>query len=343
MSGTGIVRAEIFLEHDPGPWHVETPARLKAIYGLLDRGDLGDLSVVTPRPATREEITLIHRPSHFDLIAGTAGQAQGYLDADTQTSARSFEAALEAAGGLIRLVEAVLDGELENGFALVRPPGHHAEANRAMGFCLFNNVAVAAAWAIKERGLTRIMIVDWDLHHGNGTQHSFYSDPRVLYLSTHQYPFYPGSGSLSEVGEGPGRGFTLNVPLSPGHGDQEYVAIFQKVLFPATRAFRPELILVSAGFDIYYGDPLGAMNVSPEGFAALTRLLKTAAEELCAGRLVFTLEGGYHVEGQAEGVGRVLEVLSEAGPAGRDLAQSDPPEPAIISRVRQAQAEFWAL
>ena len=343
MNSTGIVRDDIFLEHDPGPWHVESPKRLQAIYDLLDSDPIPGLEVLSPRPASQEEITLVHRPEHFELIARTAGHDQGWLDADTQTSARSYEAALAAAGGLIDLVERILNGELNNGFALVRPPGHHAEANRAMGFCLFNNVAVAAAWALNQKGLSRVMIVDWDLHHGNGTQHSFYFDPRVLYVSTHQYPFYPGTGNLNEVGDDDGRGFTVNVPLNHGHGDEDYVAIFQKVVQPLARSYKPELMLVSAGFDIFHGDPLGGMGVSPDGFASMALLLKEAAEEVCQGRLAFTLEGGYHVEGQALSISRVLEALAEAGPTGWELAASNPPEPAVIDRVRKAQAPYWKL
>lgn len=237
----------------------------------------------------------------------------------------------------------VLDGELDNGFALVRPPGHHAEANQAMGFCLFNNIALAAAWALKRKGLSRVMVVDWDLHHGNGTQHSFRSDARVLYFSTHQYPFYPGSGALDEVGDGEGRGFTVNVPLNPGHGDEEYVAIFQNLVQPLARAYKPELILVSAGFDIYRQDPLGGMTVTTDGFAALARLLKEAAEEVCGGRLVITLEGGYDVEGQARGVGKIIDMLLGVGSAGEKLARTKAPEPPIIAQVRRAQAGLWDL
>jgi len=343
MSGTGIVRDDLFIEHDPGEWHPESPERLRAIYRVLDSREWPGLTTLARRPAGKEEITLVHRPEYFERIARTAGQAHGFLDADTQTSAKSFEAALAAAGGLIDLTGRVLDGELDNGFALVRPPGHHAEANQAMGFCLFNNIALAAAWALKRKGLSRVMVVDWDLHHGNGTQHSFRSDARVLYFSTHQYPFYPGSGALDEVGDGEGRGFTVNVPLNPGHGDEEYVAIFQNLVQPLARAYKPELILVSAGFDIYRQDPLGGMTVTTDGFAALARLLKEAAEEVCGGRLVITLEGGYDVEGQARGVGKIIDMLLGVGSAGEKLARTKAPEPPIIAQVRRAQAGLWDL
>ncbi|MBU2552059.1 MAG: histone deacetylase [Proteobacteria bacterium] len=343
MSGTGIVRDDLFIAHDPGQWHPESPERLRVAYKMLDSGRWPGLVVLPRRSATRDEISLVHRPEHYDLIARTDGRAEGYLDPDTRTSPLSFQAALAAAGGMISLVEKVLDGELDNGFALVRPPGHHAEANRAMGFCLFNNVAVGAAWAIAERGLSRVMIVDWDLHHGNGTQHSFYDVARVLYCSTHQYPYYPGTGALEDVGRGEGRGHTVNVPLGAGHGDSDYVEIFRKLFLPLARNYRPELILVSAGFDIYRSDPLGGMNVTAEGFAAMTRLLKQMAEEVCHGRLAITLEGGYHIDGQAKSIGRVLDVLMGDDSAGRELAEAEASEPRIVSQVRKVQGPFWMI
>ncbi|MEW5724608.1 MAG: histone deacetylase [Thermodesulfobacteriota bacterium] len=343
MGGTGVVRDELFIQHDPGPWHPEKPDRLRAIYRVLDERNWPGLVTLERREAAKDEITLIHQPRYYQAIANTDGRDSSRLDPDTSTSPLSFKAALAAAGGLISLAGKVLDGELDNGFALVRPPGHHAEADRAMGFCLFNNVAVAAGWALRNKGLSRVMIVDWDLHHGNGTQHSFYETDQVLYLSTHQYPYYPGTGGLQEVGRGRGEGFTVNVPLYGGHGDREYVSIFQKIVAPVARAYRPELILVSAGFDIIAGDPLGAMRVTPEGFAALARLLKETAEEVCGGRLAFTLEGGYDIEGQAAGVGQVLDVLTGSDFAGRELAGVEQPEPEIIAYVRQAQARYWDL
>ncbi|MEW6263736.1 MAG: histone deacetylase [Thermodesulfobacteriota bacterium] len=342
MAGTGIVRDDLFLEHDPGAWHPESPERLRVIYGLLEARSW-PVTVLPRRPAVKKEITLIHRPEYYELVARTDGKPHGFFDADTSTSARSFQAALAAAGGLIALTGKVMDGELANGFALVRPPGHHAEADRAMGFCLFNNVAIAAAWAIQNKGLSRVMIMDWDLHHGNGTQHSFYTDPRVLYISTHQYPHYPGTGALGETGRGPGLGYTINIPLSWGHGDEEYVAIFQKIVAPVARAFRPELILVSAGFDINHRDPLGDMKVTREGFAGMARVLKDVAQEVCGGRLVFTLEGGYHLEGQANGVAKVLDVLTDTDAAGEALARREQPEPEIVGQVRHIQASYWRI
>jgi acetoin utilization deacetylase AcuC-like enzyme len=340
MGQTAIVRDDLFVQHDPGSWHPESPARLQAVYRLLDSRSFPGVVVLDRREALRDEICLVHRTEHFDQVAETEGRAHAF-DADTHTSPASYRAALAACGGLLHLTEKVCAREVDNGFALVRPPGHHAERERAMGFCLFNNVAVAAAWALETKKASRVLIVDWDLHHGNGTQHSFYEDPRVLYFSTHQYPFYPGTGALGECGKGQGLGYNINVPLSWGHGDAEYMGIFKHVLVPVARAFRPDLILVSAGFDIYKGDPLGDMQVTTDGFAALTRVLDALAGELCGGKLVITLEGGYHVDGQAEAVGKILDVLTGVGEAGRDLSLQRPPEPAIVGQVRKIQSEYW--
>ena len=311
MNKTGIVKDGIYLEHDMGAYHPESPKRLEAIYAMLEDPDMkGNLKEVPARLARREELLLVHSPEYVESLAATEGKANTYLDPDTQTSARSYEAALLAAGGLCEAISMVHRGDLNNAFALVRPPGHHAEKSRAMGFCLINNVAVGARYAQEYLNLDRILIVDWDLHHGNGTQHSFEEDPSILYFSTHQYPYYPGSGALQETGRGKGEGFTVNVPLSVGCGDGEYAGFFEKILRPVALEFKPEIILVSAGFDIYQEDPLGGMDVSPEGFAGLTRSLMDMADSCCGGKLVITLEGGYHIEGQRDSVKRVLKELA---------------------------------
>lgn len=337
---TGIVRDNLFIDHDPGSWHPESPQRLISIYGRLDEGRW-PLTTLERRNATKDEISLVHRPEHFDHIAKTDGRPTTQLDADTATSAMSFKAALAAAGGLINLVDKVVDGDLDNGFAFVRPPGHHAESYRAMGFCLFNNVAVAAAWALRHKDLSRVMIVDWDLHHGNGTQHSFYADPRVLYFSTHQYPHYPGTGAMGETGRDAGLGYTINVPLAWGHGDEEFTSIFKRIVRPVAQQYKPQLMLVSAGFDINHRDPLGDMQVTQEGFGAMARVLKDTADEVCGGRLVFTLEGGYNLQGQTNGVSRVLDVLTGLDDTGRALADKDIPEPPIVQTVRGLHANYW--
>lgn len=309
MRQTAIFRDPLFLNHDPGIDHVESPERLKGIYNLLD-DDLLSHRFLQPEftPAPLELISLNHSKALIERVSETAGKIFDSLDPDTKTSPDSYAAACLAVGALVKGVDLLLAGTIDNGFALVRPPGHHAERNTSMGFCLFNNVAIAAHYAIQILGLERVMIVDWDLHHGNGTQHSFYDTDKVLYLSTHQYPYYPGTGSLGETGVGKGEGFTVNIPLPGYQGDGDYAAIFNEIVLPVGREYNPQLILVSAGFDIYRGDPLGSMEVTAQGFAYLTRSLVLLAEEVCQGRLLVTLEGGYNLEGQRDGI---LAVLGE--------------------------------
>lgn len=310
MRRTAVYRDDLFLEHQPGFDHVESPDRLMVVYDELDRPGIGT-NLVYPRfsPASPEIIGLNHSPALIKRLAETAGRSHDFLDADTQTSARSYEAACLAAGALIDGMQRIVAGEVDNAFCLVRPPGHHAERNRAMGFCLFNNVAIAAAWALATQGMERILILDWDIHHGNGTQNSFYKSNKVLYFSTHQFPFYPGTGALNESGEEEGEGFTLNVPLPGGQGDQDFRDIFNALLVPVTRQYQPEFILVSCGFDIYGGDPLGTMRVTPAGFAGMTRIVQQLAAEVCQGRLLVTLEGGYNLNGMRDGSLAVLTAL----------------------------------
>lgn len=311
MNKTGIVKDERYMDHQMGAHHPESPKRLEAIYAMLEEPDMkGHFFDVPVRPAERDELLLVHSADYVDRLAATAGKAYTYLDPDTQTSAGSYEAALLAAGGLCQAISMVNSGELDNAFALVRPPGHHAEKSRAMGFCLFNNVALGAVYARTDLKLDRLLIVDWDLHHGNGTQHSFEEDPSILYFSTHQYPYYPGTGAFDETGRGSGEGFTINVPLSVGCGDGEYLGIFEGILRPLALEFKPQMILVSAGFDIHEGDPLGGMQVTPNGFAGLTRSIMEMADACCGGKVVMTLEGGYNVYGQSDSVKEVLKELS---------------------------------
>ncbi|MDY6878641.1 MAG: histone deacetylase [Desulfatiglans sp.] len=345
MGITGIVRDNRYIDHRPGDYHPESPRRLEVIYAMLDEPEMsGHFSEIAVRKATKGELLRIHSSDYIDAVAETEGKPYVSLDADTTTSSGSYNAALLAAGGLCQAIDKVILGELRNALALVRPPGHHAERNRGMGFCLFNNVAVAARYAQDAHGLKRILIVDWDLHHGNGTQHSFEADPSILYFSTHQYPHYPGTGAFHETGKDLGTGFTVNVPLSSGYGDGEYVAIFENILKPIARQFEPELILVSTGFDIYQDDPLGGMLVTPSGFACLTRSIMDMADACCEGRAVFTLEGGYNLTGLRDSVKAVLKELSgmSKSDCGNMTSRADHQNlDYILKQVRTFHGKFW--
>ena len=338
MNKTGIVTDPLFIKHNPGSFHPEKPERLKEIYAILDGTGLRDkLHAVEPRPASEEEITRIHRKEYYEKIADADGESVA-LDMDTHTSPDSFRAALAAAGGLLELTKEVAEGNLDNGFALVRPPGHHAEYSSAKGFCLFNNVAIAAEYALHRLGASRVAVVDWDLHHGNGTQHSFEDRADVLYISTHQYPFYPGTGGLRETGKGEGEGYTVNVPLSSGMGDLEYRAIFRDVVLPVLRQYKPDLVLVSAGFDTLATDPLGGMKMSTEGHAVLTSMLM----EIGRGPIV-TLEGGYDVHAQAEAVENCLRcMLGEWEPEEAAAGNTDRGKAAdAIGAVHEELGRYW--
>ena len=264
------------------------------------------------RPASMEELEMIHAPEYISYVKGKVEKGGGWLDPDTVVSPKSYEAASYAVGGGLAAVEAVVKGEVDNAFALVRPPGHHAIHDRAMGFCIFNNVAIAAKFALGRFNLKRILIADFDVHHGNGTQDAFYADPAVLYFSTHQYPFYPGTGWLNETGTGKAEGTTVNFPMVAGWGDEEYLRAFNEVLVPVARRFQPQLILVSAGFDAHWADHLAMMRASITGIARITKVLKELAAELCQGRLVFTLEGGYNLRVVAFSLKAIFDVFCGA-------------------------------
>jgi acetoin utilization deacetylase AcuC-like enzyme len=306
---TGIVTDDSYLEHDVGAGHPERPERLRAIGRLLQSEPSPDWIRVPARDATDEELARIHAPDHVERVAATAHLARFAFDADTPACARTYAAARRAAGGVLSVVDAVMARRVSNGFALVRPPGHHAERDRAMGFCFFNNVALAAAHLRAAHGLKRVLIVDWDVHHGNGTQHSFYRDPSVLFVSSHQYPFYPGTGAAREVGAGEGEGFTLNLPFPAGYGDAQYVRAFLDVVEPVARAFAPEFILISAGFDAHRRDPLAGMEMTENGFAMLARVLLRTAREVSDDRVVGVLEGGYDLEALTRSIGAVLSEM----------------------------------
>lgn len=306
---TALIYHPAYLEHDTGT-HPENADRLRETMGLLRKtGLLDKLLLLEPQPATEAILASVHTDAHIQAIRRLGARGGGWIDGDTVMSAGSLQAALLAAGGAVQAVNAVVSGQAQAAFALVRPPGHHATSDRAMGFCLFNNVAVAAAHAIHQHGMERVLIVDFDVHHGNGTQDIFYQEPRVLYFSTHQYPFYPGSGLVGEKGQGPGKGFTVNVPLPAWCGDEEYLRVFREALEPLAKRFKPLMILVSAGFDLHWSDPIGQMQVSVEGFGRFGEALKALAAECCQGRLVYTLEGGYNLQALSNGVRAILEGL----------------------------------
>lgn len=312
------------------PTHVERQERLQAIEKALKASELHDTLLSLPaRAATDQELATVHNPAYLDTVKRMSEQGGGDMDADTYTTAESWEAAVWAAGGALRMVEAIIQGECHNGFALVRPPGHHATSNRAMGFCLINNIAVAARHAITTLGLQRIAIVDYDVHHGNGTQDIFYNDPNILYCSSHASPFYPGTGLLHEMGTGAGQGATFNMPLPPGVGDKGHVRIFEQALVPALRTWKPDMILVSAGYDAHWSDPIGPMVMSVTGYARLTQILYDLAGELCNGKIAFMLEGGYNLDALGACVVAALHIMTGTQFDNDPIGVITAPEPEI--------------
>ena len=308
---TGFLWDPGYLKHDTGPNHPENPRRLESILAKVEaEGLLPRLHRIDPRPAEERWLTAIHRPDYLARLERLCREGPGFADsADTPVSPQSYDVAVLAAGGVLAAVDAVIEGKVANAFCAVRPPGHHALPDRAMGFCLLNNAAIAARYVQQRHKLPKVLVVDWDVHHGNGTQDVFYEDPTVFYFSVHQYPFYPGSGAATETGGGAGAGTTLNVPLPAGSGDREYLDAFDEKLLPAAIEFDPDFILVSAGFDAHEDDLLGRMKVTANGFAAMTRRVVDLADRTAGGRLVSVLEGGYGLDGLAECVAAHLRAL----------------------------------
>lgn len=309
---TCLVYGDVFLRHDTGPFHPESPARLESVMKGLARGGLSDrLLHVRPEPAPLPRLEKVHSGRYIrEAREISASGAAELHTTDNPVSPGTFEAALNASGAVLKAVDAVMGAAAENAFCAVRPPGHHALFDRAMGFCFFNNIAVGARYIQEACGLPKIAIIDWDAHHGNGTQDAFYRDPDVLYASIHQHPLFPGTGSEDEKGADEGLGFNLNFPVAPGSGDGEYAGLLEREIIPALEDFSPDFVLVSAGFDAHKDDPVGGLNVSTEGFARLTALVKSAASRLCAGRLVSVLEGGYCLGALSDSVRAHLEVMS---------------------------------
>jgi acetoin utilization deacetylase AcuC-like enzyme len=334
MTRTAVIYHPIYLRHETDG-HPERKERLTAILERIRTEDL-KVEFVTPAPATLDQVATIHGRRYIDQVRAICEHGGGHLDIDTVLSRDSYDAALMAAGGAIAAVDAVMDG-FESAFALVRPPGHHAMPNRGMGFCVFNNVAIAAKHA-QARGLKKVLIVDWDVHHGNGTNAIFYSDSSVVYFSTHQFPHYPGTGRANEVGEGGAEGTKVNVPLPSGTGDEGYLAAFREILRPIALEFRPEIILVSAGQDPHKDDPLGGMSLTSRGFGAIAGVVKEIADVCCSGRLAASLEGGYNLEAQAEAVVAELRAFQGDVP---EIRGTDPSVAARIEEVKRIQSPYW--
>lgn len=334
---TAIVTNPYHREHDE-PSHVEQAERLLAILAAIDAAGLrAELTELPPRLATEEELRTTHQPRMIEFVRRASAGGGGWIDRDTYTTEGTWTAALASAGGAIQAVEAVIRGQVSNAFALVRPPGHHATDVRPMGFCLFNNIAVAARYAINQLGLERVAIVDYDVHHGNGTQDIFYYDKKVLFCSSHGSPLYPGTGSEWEIGTAVGSGTTLNAPLPFGTGDAGFRQLYTKAILPAVRRFQPQLILVSAGYDGHWADPLGPLALSVHGYAWMTRQLRELAGEICDGRIVCVLEGGYDLDALSSCVVASLRVLLGQEPGPDPLGPHEAQEPdlsALIARLK---------
>jgi len=339
-----IVTSGEFALHQTPPGHAECPERGDTMQAVADLWRERGAVVVEPAPATAGQLGRVHTAEHLAAMAATAGRAV-MLDPDTFTSPRTWEIARLAAGAAVAGVDAVLDGRATTAAALVRPPGHHAEPARAMGFCLLNNVAVAAAHAL-ERGVPRVAIVDFDVHHGNGTQEAFKADPRVLFVSTHQWPYYPGSGAADDAGVGDGEGFTVNVPIEAGATDADYDEVFRGLLMPLVAQFDPGIVLVSAGYDAHDLDPLGGMCMTAAGYANLMRQLTAAAAQCAGRRVVMVTEGGYHLPSLAASLNASLAVMAGEPAAGRE---DRPPAAggsrergvAAAARARRIQSRYW--
>ncbi|PKM43577.1 MAG: histone deacetylase [Firmicutes bacterium HGW-Firmicutes-8] len=348
MRKMGLVYDQIFLEHNTGS-HPENAMRLKYILEALEDYQIRDkMTDIVPDEASLKQLSRFHPLRYIERVASFADRGGGYLDPDTVVSAKSYQAAVKAAGGVINAIDQVIAGDVESAFAFVRPPGHHALADRSMGFCLFNNVVIGAMHAKAERGLERILIVDWDVHHGNGTSDAFYNDPAVLYFSTHQQGNFPGTGRVSEVGGGAGEGFTINVPLTKGTGDTGFYYVFTQLLEPVARQYKPQLIIISAGFDAHHSDPLAGLALTCSGYAKMAEIVKNIAGDVCDGRVVLALEGGYNLGSIGHAAAAVINVFGEYGAVidepGRPPADFTQPTMRMpIDAAIETQKKYWKL
>ena len=344
MARSAVVVDPEYLKHEPGEFHPERPERIRALLDLAEKLDKDRFQVLPPRAATRSDIESCHGADYVKLVEATSKRNRYALDGDTITCRDSFAVGLLAVGGFLRLIDSIAAGESSNGFALVRPPGHHALRNRAMGFCLFNTITIGAQHLKNVHNAERILIMDWDVHHGNGTQDFFYEDPSVLFVSTHQFPYYPGTGAIDEVGVNAAEGYTINIPLPAGCGDAEYMRVFHDVVLPAAAKFEPQWILVSAGFDPHRRDPLGGMEVTEAGFAGMARLLVQLADRYAEGKIAFLLEGGYDLEGLNRSLRAALEALdSDQAEEPRAGGAVGPIHEAEHDRALAAQKPYWKL
>lgn len=349
MPHTGIVIDPRFLDHDTGRGHPERPQRIATLLEWLDAAE-HRYTRLEPRFATGEELALVHDGAYVADVERTRNRPYFAFDADTPTSPRSYDTARLAAGGYLTLLDAIVAGQVDNGFAFVRPPGHHAERHQAMGFCLFNNVAVGAAYLRQRYGLERILIVDWDLHHGNGTQHMFERDPNVLFISSHQYPFYPGTGAIEESGRGDGEGYTVNLALPGGAGDSVLVDAFRRIVLPIAHRYEPQFVLISAGFDGHQRDPLGDLQLTTAGYRSLTRALLDVAAQHAGGRCAAILEGGYDLLAIRDSSAAVLDELVQGA---SDERHGDAPPPSatlpdcdldpVVDAMAARQRRYWQL
>lgn len=344
MKPIALLYDPIFLQHDLGPGHPESPQRLVRILEALEPLRQNNRFIwVDPPAATVADVARIHDLDYIHWVEEKCTAEGLYYPAlEGMLVAASYPAALKAAGAVLAGCQRVWDGEWEGAFALVRPPGHHAVRSTAMGFCIFNNLAIAAAWLLEQRGVQSILIVDFDVHHGNGTQEAFYRDPRLLFVSSHQYPFYPGTGDLDEVGEADGRGFTVNLPMPAGLGDGDYRRAYREIVEPIGRAFDPELVLVSAGFDPHRDDPLGGMDVTAAGFAELMDVCLAVASGAARGRVVAVLEGGYDLDSLADSAAAVVgQMLGRSSVECRSTATPGLEE--LLDTYRDAHGEYWPV
>jgi acetoin utilization deacetylase AcuC-like enzyme len=340
VARSAVVVDPEYLKHEPGEFHPERPERIQVLLELADKLDHQKFQILPPKAASRSVIEVCHGADYVKLIESTSKTNHYALDGDTITCRDSFGVGLLAVGGFLRLLDSIAAGEAQNGFALVRPPGHHALTNRAMGFCLFNTIAIGAQHLKNAYHAKRVLIMDWDVHHGNGTQDFFYEDRSVLFISTHQFPFYPGTGAVNEVGVNAGEGYTLNIPLPAGCGDAEYLRVFYDVVVPAAKQFEPEWILVSAGFDPHRRDPLGGMEVTESGFAGMAGLLLELADQYTGGKIAFLLEGGYDLAALNRSVAAVLEVMQQRSRTIVNAkAGGDKIEP-LVRRILQVREKY---